>query len=324
MEPVADLTRRLVACDTTSAKSNVPAIELLADRLESSGFRTRVQAWEADGVAKSNLVAAAGPAEPGGLIVCGHTDTVPWERQPGWTRDPLALEIGDDRVYGRGSSDMKSFIAQAVVAGGAIDRSALRRPLILVFTADEEVGCLGAARLAPELARLLGEIPLPTLCWIGEPTSWEVFHAHKSFAAFDVVVRGRGGHSGLPELGLNAIGAAASVLAEIGRYQSELRANPSPAYRDIFPRAPHATLNIGTIAGGAAANMIADECTIRLSTRALPDADPLEPYRELARRLAAIDARDPAAPAYRAEISLGEPLVVPGVLAPRGTELEAA
>jgi len=324
MEPVADLTRRLVACDTTSAKSNVPAIELLADRLESSGFRTRVQAWEADGVAKSNLVAAAGPAEPGGLIVCGHTDTVPWERQPGWTRDPLALEIGDDRVYGRGSSDMKSFIAQAVVAGGAIDRSALRRPLILLFTADEEVGCLGAARLAPELARLLGEIPLPTLCWIGEPTSWEVFHAHKSFAAFDVVVHGRGGHSGLPELGLNAIGAATSVLAEIGRYQSELRANPSPAYRDIFPQAPHATLNVGTIAGGAAANMIADECTIRLSTRALPDADPLEPYRELARRLAAIDARDPAAPAYRAEISLGEPLVVPGLLAPRGTELEAA
>jgi acetylornithine deacetylase/succinyl-diaminopimelate desuccinylase-like protein len=104
IDALVDLARRLVACDTTSAKSNLPAIELLADRLHALGFRTRVQSWQADGVAKANLVATAGPAEPGGLIVSGHTDTVPWEEQPGWTRDALALEIGDDRVYGRGSS----------------------------------------------------------------------------------------------------------------------------------------------------------------------------------------------------------------------------
>src|SRR2546423_13246542 len=97
IDALADLARRLVACDTTSAKSNLPAIELLADRLQALGFRTRVQSWQADGVAKANLVAMAGPPEPGGLIVSGHTDTVPWEEQPGWTRDALALEIGGGR-----------------------------------------------------------------------------------------------------------------------------------------------------------------------------------------------------------------------------------
>jgi acetylornithine deacetylase len=318
-----DLARRLVACDTTSAKSNLAAIELLAERLDTLGFRTRVQSWQADAVTKANLVATAGPAEQGGLILSGHTDTVPWEGQPGWTRDALALEIGDDRVYGRGSSDMKVFIAHAVVAAGQIERSRLRHPLVLVFTADEEVGCLGAARLAPELTALL-DVPLPTLCWIGEPTSWAVFHAHKSFAVFDVLVHGRAGHSGLPDLGLNAIGATAAVLAEIGRYQAELRSDPSPEFREIFPEAPYATVNIGTIAGGAAANMIAEQCVIRLSTRALPDADPLEPYREIERRLSMLDAHDPAAPAGRAQISLGEAMAVPAMLAPRGTELEAA
>ncbi len=323
-EALADLARRLVAVDTTSSRTNLPAIELLADRLGAGGFRTRLQSWQSAGVVKANLVAVAGPAEAGGLMVSGHTDTVPWDGQPGWTREPLSLEIGGERVYGRGSSDMKVFIAQAVTAAHELELSKLRRPLMLVFTADEEVGCLGAERLVADLPRLLGDVPTPTLCWIGEPTSWEVFHAHKSFAAFDVRIRGRGGHSGLPALGLNAIGAAAAVLSEIGRYQAELRAHPSAAFRETFPDAPHTTINLGTITGGAAANMIAEECIVRVSTRALPDADPLEPYREIERRLAKLDARDPASPERRAEVSLGEPLVVPGLLVPLGTDLERA
>jgi acetylornithine deacetylase len=320
---IADLAARLIACDTTSERSNVAVIDVLADRLDAIGFRTRIQRWDTGGVQKANLVASTGPQAAGGLMICGHTDTVPWKEQPGWTRDALRLEIADDRVYGRGSSDMKVFIAQAVVAADEIPRSQLRRPLVLAFTAEEEIGCLGAARLAPALGALL-DVAVPTLCWIGEPTSWDVFHAHKSFAVFDVVVRGRGGHSGLPSLGVNAIGAAASVLEAIGRYQSELRARPSAAFREVFPDAPYATVNLGTIRGGSAVNMIADECVLRVSTRALPDADPLEPYREIARRLGEIEARDPAAPSGRAEISLGEPLVVPGMFSPLGSELEQA
>jgi len=323
-DALVDLSRRLVAIDTTSAKSNRPLVDVLADRLDAHGFRVRLQAWQADGVDKANLVAIGGPAEEGGLIVSGHTDTVPFERQPGWTRDPLALEIGDERVYGRGTTDMKVFIAQAVEAARTIDRARLRRPLAFVFTADEEVGCLGAARLAPELAALLDGAPLPKCCWIGEPTSWQIYHAHKSYAVFDVHVRGRGGHSGLPEAGISAIGAAGAVLGEIGLYQQELRARPSAAFAEVFPDAPFTTVNFGTIAGGSAANMIAEECVLRVSTRGLPDGDPLDAYREIQRRLREIEARDFATASGRAEISLGEPLAVPALHAPRGTALERA
>ncbi len=323
-EALADLTRHLVACDTTSALSNVALIDLLSDRLDSRGFVTRRQSWKASGIAKANLVAFAGPPRPGGLMISGHTDTVPWQGQTGWTRDALVLEVGEERVYGRGSSDMKAFLAQTVIAAGEVGAARLSNPLVLAFTADEEVGCLGAERLTPALAELLGEVPLPTLCWIGEPTSWEVHHAHKSFAAFDVRVRGRGGHSGLPQLGLNAIGAAAAVIAEIGRYQSELAAHPSAQFEPVFPEAPYTTVNLGTIRGGSAVNVIADECVLRVSTRGLPDVDPLEGYREIERRLAALDARDPGAPSRRAELSLGEPMVVPAMQTPRGSVLERA
>ncbi|MET0154270.1 MAG: M20 family metallopeptidase [Candidatus Binatia bacterium] len=321
-QALVDLTRRLIACDTTSALSNVAAIDLLSDRLDSLGFVTRRQSWETGGVVKANLVAFAGPPQPGGLMISGHTDTVPWQGQAGWMRDALVLEVGDERIYGRGSSDMKAFLAQAVIAAGEVGVARLSRPLVLAFSADEEVGCLGAERLAPALGELLGEIPLPTLCWIGEPTSWEVHHAHKSFAAFDVRVRGRGGHSGLPQLGLNAIAASAGVIAEIGRYQSELAARPSPQFAPVFPDAPYTTVNLGTIHGGSAVNVIADECVLRVSTRGLPDVDPLEAYREIERRLSALDARDPGAPSRRAELSLGEPMVVPAMQTPRGTALE--
>ncbi len=321
---LVELSRQLVAIDTTSANTNRPLVDLVADRLDALGFCVRLQEWQVDGVAKANLVAIVGPREEGGLIVSGHTDTVPFERQPGWTRDPLVLEIDDERVYGRGTTDMKVFIAQAIEAARTIDRAKLRRPLAFVFTADEEVGCLGAERLTPALAALLDGAPIPKLCWIGEPTSWQIYHAHKSYAVFDVRIRGRGGHSGLPEAGVSAIGAAGAMLAEIGLYQQELRAKPATAFTEVFPDAPFTTLNFGTISGGSAANMIAEECVVRISTRGLPDADPLDPYREIERRIRSIDARDFATESGRAEISLGEPLSVPALHAPRGTVLEQA
>jgi acetylornithine deacetylase len=321
---LVDLARRLVAFDTTSARTNVPLIEFVAERLDSIGFRVARQSWTSGGVDKANLVAVAGPAEPDGLIVSGHTDTVPFADQPGWTREPLALEIEDERVYGRGTTDMKVFIAQAIEAARTIGVANLARPLVFVFTADEEIGCLGAERLEPELIGLLGDVPLPKLCWIGEPTGWEMYHAHKSYAVFDVRIRGRGGHSGLPDAGVSAIGAAGAVLSEIGRYQQELRAEPSSTFGAVFPDAPFTTVNVATIQGGSAANMIADACTIRLSTRSLPDVDPLAAYRELSRRLRALDARDPATRSGSAEVSLSEPLAVPAFHAPRDTLLERA
>lgn len=317
-----EVAKRLVAFDTVSSKSNVEAMEYLASHLDDRGFRVSLQHTEIGGVAKANLLAYAGPAEPDGLIVSGHVDTVPFEEQPGWTRDPLRLEVDDHRVYGRGTSDMKVFVAQCVDAAARLDLASLRRPLVFVFTADEEIGCLGAARLLPHLPELLGEIPLPRLAWIGEPTSYQVFHTHKGVVLFTVTVRGRGGHSSVPEQGVNAIAVAGKVIETIGRYQAELRAQRSAAFAALFPESPYTTVNFGRITGGTAANMIAEECTVAVSYRPLPQTDPLAVYHEIGRRLSQLDGRDYGSSQHSATIVVGQPLVVPPLLSPRDTPLE--
>jgi acetylornithine deacetylase len=318
-----EVASRLIAFDTVSSKSNAQAMEYLGDHLAGRGFRVSFQRVEVAGVAKVNLVACAGPAEPDGLIISGHVDTVPFEGQPGWERDPLRLEVEDTRVYGRGTSDMKGFIAQCLDATARLNLATLKQPLLFIFTADEEVGCLGAARLVPALPEILNEVPQPRLAWIGEPTSYQVFHTHKGVALFRVKVRGRGGHSSLPEQGVNAIAVVGKVIETIGRYQAELRAQRSVAFAPIFPESPYTTLNFGTITGGTAANMIAEECSLQVSYRPLPDTDPLAGYREIARRIQEIDARDYGSPDHRATIELSEPFVVTPLLSPRGTSLES-
>src|SRR5215510_11416437 len=317
-----EVAGRLVSFDTVSSKSNAAAMEYLSSQLNDHGFRVSLQRSDIAGVPKSNLFACAGPAEPGGLIISGHVDTVPFVGQPGWTRDPLRLEIEDSRVYGRGTSDMKVFLAQCVDAAARLDLGTLKRPLVFLFTADEELGCLGAERMLPILPESLGGVPQPRLAWIGEPTSYQVFHTHKGVVLFRVAVRGLGGHSSIPEQGVNAIAVAGKAIDTIGRYQAELRAQPAASFAEIFPESPYTTLNFGGIRGGTAANMIAEECLLRVSYRPLPQTDPLEVYREIVRRLQEIDARDYGSPHHRATLEVNDPLVVPPLLSPRETPLE--
>jgi acetylornithine deacetylase len=319
-----DAARRLVAFDTVSARSNLDAVEYLGGELARRGFRVATQPIELSATRHANLVAWIGPPREGGLIISGHIDTVPFEGQPGWTRNPLTLEIAGDRIYGRGTSDMKCFIVQCLDASARLDASRLKRPLVFVFTAGEEVGCLGAKEAASALARILGDVPAPGVAWIGEPTSFGLCHAHKSIVLFDVIVRGRGGHSGAPAEGVNAIAVMGKAMDVIGRYQEELAARPSGAFRDVFPESPHDVLNFGTIRGGLAVNVIAEECRLAVSYRSLPDSDPLGVYRELERRLAALDRHDYASRNRAATIELTEPLVVPPLNSERGTELERA
>ena len=317
-----EVTRRLIACNTVSSKSNTVAMDYLGEQLEGHGFRVSLQRTEVAGVQKVNLVACAGPPEPDGLVVSGHIDTVPFEGQPGWTRDPLQLAIEDDRVYGRGTSDMKGFIAQCVDAAAQLDLTTLTRPLVFVFTADEEVGMLGAERLLPDLPDALREIPKPRLAWIGEPTSDQVFHTHKGIALVTITVRGIGGHSSIPEKGANAIGVAGKVLETIGQYQAELRAHPSAEFATIFPEAPYTTLNFGSIKGGTAGNMIAEECSVLLSYRPLPGMDARGIYDEIVRRVQALDPCDYGSD-VPTRIEVDEPFIVPPLLSPRHTPLEA-
>jgi acetylornithine deacetylase len=296
----------------------------VARRLGPRGFKTALQPVELFGVSQANLVAWVGPPRADGLIISGHVDTVPYDGQPGWEREPLKLEPAGDRIYGRGATDMKGFIAQCLDAARTLDSARLKRPLVFVFTASEEVGCLGAHSVAPALKQILGDTPVPRLAWIGEPTSYAVCHAHKSIVAFGVSVRGIGGHSGAPARGVNAIAVMARVIDTIGRFQQELAARRPAQYAAIFPDAPCDVLNFGTVQGGIALNMIAEECKLRISYRTLPDADPLDVYREIGRQLDALDGHDYAGREHRAKIEVGLLNVVPSLDSPRGTALEAA
>jgi len=313
----------LIAADTVSARANVAAFERLADRLESLGCRARLQRWEVAGGEKANLVAWVGPPREGGLVLSGHVDIVPFADQPGWTRDPLALGAEGDRLYGRGTTDMKGFIAECVEAIDRLDFGTLKRPVALLFTSDEEVGCQGAGRLVPELPELLEECPQPKLCWIGEPTSWRVSQSHKGIVVLDVHVSGEGGHSSLPEAGVNAISVAARAIAEIGALQAELRARRSPRWEPLFPEAPYTTFNVGTIRGGTASNMIAEDCCFDVSYRPLPDEDPHAVARLVRERLEALDLREWGSE-RPARLEVSETLVAPGMDTPRGSALETA
>ena len=313
---------RLIAFDTVSVNSDVPAMEYLADLLENAGFHVAMQRLRIAGVAQANLVAWAGEPRPGGLIISGHLDTVPAAGQPGWTRDPFRMELDGDRIHGRGASDMKGFLAQCVEAARAIDRARLKRPLVFIFTADEEVGMLGAQRVAPELPKLLGAAPRPDLAWIGEPTSFAVLNAHKSICAFEIRVRGRGGHSGAPEIGVNAIAVMGKAIEAIGRLQAERRAARDEEFAALFPESPHDVMNFGIISGGLATNIIAEECSLKVTYRSLPNRDPLELYREIERRLGGVDPHDYASENHRATIELGRPVFAPAMRAAAGSALE--
>jgi acetylornithine deacetylase len=323
-EYLYETARRLIAFDTVSAHSDRAAIDYLAGELRARKFNAAIQTVELNGVEQANLIAWAGPPREDGLIISAHVDTVPYQGQPGWTRAPLVLEREGDRIYGRGTTDMKGFIAQCLDAAARLDQARLKRPLVFVFTASEEVGCLGAEKAGPALQEILGATPAPRLCWIGEPTSWQVAHAHKSIVGFAVTVRGRGGHSGAPAAGVNAIAVMGKVMEAIGNLMRRRREGAPAGFKAIFPDAPHDVLNFGTIAGGIAANMIAEECVLRLSYRTLPDADPLDLYREVERCVHALETRDFGGGPHAAAIELERPMIVPPLLSPRGTALEAA
>jgi acetylornithine deacetylase len=229
-----DCARRLIGFNTVSTRSARDAMDYMRDELEHARFKVVRQPVELLGVAQDNLVAWTGPARADGLIISGHIDTVPFEGQPGWTRSPLELDVDGDRIFARGTSDMKCFIAGCLDAVRDLDAARLRRPLVFVFTVCEEVGCLGAREVGPALKQILGETPVPRLAWIGEPTSYRVAHAHKSIVSFEVRVRGVGGHSGAPHEGVNAIAVMGKVVEAIGRVQEQRRAHPRNSSRS-FP-----------------------------------------------------------------------------------------
>ena len=266
--PVLDdavaILERLIAFDTTSSRSNLDLIQWVAGYLEGHGIESRLTY---DGQRqKANLFATVGPQERGGIILSGHTDVVPVAGQA-WDSDPFRLTERDGRFYGRGTADMKGFIALALALVPEAARQPLAVPLHFAFSYDEETGCFGA----PGLIRDLPEgAARPALAIVGEPTSLQVANAQKGCNFYRTRVTGRDAHSSKPDSGVNAIAAAAEIIGEIGRLAAEARARAQP---DSGFDPPFTTFNIGHIAGGTASNIIARECVFDWDLRALPGED---------------------------------------------------
>jgi acetylornithine deacetylase len=249
----------LVAVDSTSSRSNLPMLDLLEQKVRAAGFETRRTTWlDASGVEKGNLVCRRGPDGKGGLALVGHTDCVPFD--PEW-KEALAGEVRDGRVWGRGSADTKGFIAAALLA---VERAREgHHPLTLVFTADEEVGCLGAKQALAE-----GRVH-PRHAIVGEPTSLVPVRAHKGYCAVEVKLTGVEGHSAYPDVGASAIHAVGRLWPEIEAVGEALRRETDPTFSP-----PHCTWNVGVIQGGKARNIIAGQCVFTYEWRPLPGQDP--------------------------------------------------
>jgi acetylornithine deacetylase len=252
------LLQRLVAIDSTSSRSNLPVLDLVEELLRPLDFETRRLVWDDGGVQKGDLVCRRGPEAPGGLALVGHTDCVPYD--PAWP-EALAGAVRDGKVWGRGTADTKGFVAAALAVAGRTRATA--KPLHLLFTADEEVGCWGAKKLMHEGALR------PRYAIVGEPTELVPVRAHKGYAAVDVTVTGVEGHSAFPDVGASAIRAAGKLLAEVERIQEEMKDE-----QDALFAPPWTTFNVGIIHGGKARNILAGECTFSLEWRPIPGQDP--------------------------------------------------
>ena len=258
---------RLIAFDTTSARSNLELIGWVRDYLAGFGIDSEITGAEAG---KANLFATIGArgveAGPGGVVLSGHTDTVPVDPAE-WRSDPFRLSERDGRLHGRGTADMKGFVALCLALVPRAAADGLKVPLHLAFTHDEETGCLGAPALIRALPAGMGR---PLLAIIGEPTSMQIANRQKGAGFFRTKVVGLEGHSSAPERGVNAIIAAAGIVGEIARLAAEARGRARPE-SGFDP--PHTTLSVGTIAGGTAVNVIAGECSLEWDMRNVPEDD---------------------------------------------------
>ena len=262
-EAAVTLLARLVGFDTVSAHSNLALIHWCADYLRGHGIEPVVLPDPSG--AKANLFATIGPMAPGGVVLSGHTDVVPADSAE-WDSPPFALAERDGRLFGRGTADMKGFLAVALALVPRLKTVRLARPIHLAFSYDEEVGCFGAPALAAHIRR---HLPAPALVIVGEPTSMSPANAHKGMHCFDTEITGREGHASAPQNGANAIAYA----AELARFIGALAAERGATARDERFDPPYGTFNIGTIAGGTARNVIAGSCRLTWEYRSLPDDD---------------------------------------------------
>jgi len=303
-----EMARALVRINTVSRESNLGLIELIRDELARHGVASRLTFD--DERRKANLFATLGAGKPAGVIVSGHTDTVPWDGQD-WSVDPLGAEVRDGRLYGRGSADMKGFIGLAVAQVPAFLAADLPFAVHLAFSYDEEVGGFGARRLIADM-REAGVAPLA--CIVGEPTGMVPALAHKGVYRWRCCVRGHAAHSSLTPQSVNAIEVGARVVAKL--------ADMAARWRDEEPRyegfdVPYSTGSVGVIEGGIADNVVPADCRFHYEFRNLPGSDVAAMQGEVR---AYAESLEPAMRAVAAEAGIAFETIceMPAFLAPAG------
>jgi acetylornithine deacetylase len=267
-----EMIRRLIGFDTTSRDSNLGLIEWVRDWLQRLGVESRLT-YDATR-AKANLFATIQKGARPGIVLSGHTDVVPVDGQA-WDTDPFTATLKEDRVYGRGACDMKSYIAAALAATPRFLAADLKAPVHLALSYDEEIGCIGVRGLIEDLER---NGIRPGGCIVGEPTGMQPVVANKGFRSLRCAVRGKEAHSALAPFGVNAIDYAARLVVHIRGIADRLRA---AGPRDEGFDVPFTTLHTGLIRGGTASNIVPRECEFHFEIRCLPGADPDALEREI-------------------------------------------
>jgi acetylornithine deacetylase len=268
-----EMIERIIGIETTSRLSNLPLIEFVRHYLVSLGVEP-VLTYD-DAGRKANLFATLGPKERGGIILSGHTDTVPVDGQT-WRSDPFRLAMRDGKLFGRGIVDMKGFVAIALAQAPTFLERGLATPIHYALSYDEEVGCLGVPRLIKDIGR---RGIAPRACIVGEPSMMDVVRSHKGKMGYHVTVTGVAAHTGVPHLGVNAIEAAAEAIACLKQIQRRHR-DHGP-FDHGFEPPPYTTIQHGLIAGGIAVNTVPSVCEFDFDIRFLPAVDPMQIVREV-------------------------------------------
>ncbi len=251
---------RLIGFASVTDAPNLPIVDYLQDFLAGLGFAVH-RMTDGSGQ-RAGLFASAGPAGPGGVLLSGHTDVVPVTGQD-WQTDPFKLRVGNGRAYGRGTTDMKGFLACVLSAAEQAAGGDLVQPFKIAFSYDEEIGCVGIRRMIDQLAPFIG---LPEYCIVGEPTTMQVAVGHKGKAALRALCTGTGGHSAMAPDFLNALHLATDFIAELRTLQAEL-AETGP--RDADYGTSYSTIHVGKISGGVALNIVPDKAVVEFEFRHL-------------------------------------------------------
>jgi acetylornithine deacetylase len=304
MKPrVLAIFQRLLAFETVSSESNLALIEYVRELLLSKGIESLIVKDESG--KKANLFASTGPRESPGVLLSGHTDVVPAAGQA-WTVPAFQATVRDGRVYGRGSCDMKGFIALAIDAMLDAADHPLNRPLQLALSHDEEIGCVGVRRLLD----VLHLAPVrPFLCVIGEPTNMQFVLGHKGKGSYRTYCRGLEAHSSLAPRSVNAIHVACDFIAALRQSQQQLQAQGA---QDNDYDVPYSTVHVGQIVGGKALNIVPNLCTLDFEVRNLP-ADNLDQFLEQLRERAEVIVREARQLSSVADIEIETLNVYPGL-----------